>query len=313
MLGYVIRRALLTIPVVAIVAAIVFAMLYFTPGDPALVIAGDQATPAQIERIRVALHLDQPPYVRFFAWIGQFLQGDLGVSVFTGQPVTYMIAQRLEPTLSLVVLAVLISVGVGVPAGVIAAWRQGGTFDKVFVAASTFSFSVPVFISAYGLAYIFATTLGWLPVQGFSPIQDGLGDFVSRLIMPAIAISMIYATLIANVTRSSMLDVLGQDYIRTAITKGVPRSQVLFRHALKNAAIPVITVVGNGIGVLIGGTVIIETIFAIPGIGRLTVDAIMHRDYPVIQGVVLLSSIAYVLLNLIVDLTYVVFDPRVRY
>lgn len=313
MLSYVARRILMTIPVAAVVAIVLFGMLYLTPGDPALVIAGDAATPAEVEHVRVALGLDQPAYIRFLSWIGQLLRGDLGVSVFSGQPVLTLIAQRLEPTASLLLCSIAFSALIGIPAGVFAAWRQGGLFDRMFGLASVFTFSVPVFISAYGLAYIFATTLGWLPVQGFVPLSAGFWPFLSRLIMPSLAIGLVFATLIANVTRTAMIDVLGQDYIRTAITKGVPRSHILFRHALKNAAIPIVTVLGTGLGLLIGGTVVIETIFAVPGVGRLTVDAITHRDYPVIQGVVLLSSFAHVTVNLLVDLSYVFFDPRIRY
>lgn len=313
MLKYIAGRLLLTVPVVAIVAVILFAMLYFTPGDPALVIAGDQATPDEVERVRVALNLDEPVRVRFLTWIGQLLQGDLGTSIFTGQPVLAMIAQRAEPTIAVAVLAVMLSLAIGVPTGVLAAWQHGGRFDRLFGIISSVSFSVPVFVSAYGLAYIFASTLGWLPVQGYVPPEAGFGDFLARLILPSVTISLIYATLLANVTRSVMIEILAQDYIRTAVTKGVSSSQILFRHALKNAAIPIITVAGTGIGIMIGGTVVIETIFALPGLGRLTVDAIMHRDYPVIQGVVLVSSIAYVVLNVLIDLSYVLFDPRVRY
>lgn len=313
MLGYAARRVMLALPVIGIVAVVVFGLLYLTPGDPALVIAGDQASPEDVERIRVALGLDQPPYLRFAGWIGQVFRGDLGVSVFTQQPVTYMIGQRLEPSLALIGASMLLSVTVGMLFGVAAARRPGGLVDKALAAFVTIGFSVPVFILGYGLAYVFASRLHLFPVQGFTPLSQGLGPFLRSLALPAIAQSMVYAALIASVTRAKMISVLAQDFIRTARAKGVGPFALLFRHALKNASIPVLTIVGGGIATLIGATVVTENVFAIPGIGRLMTDAILHRDYPVIQGVVLLSSLAYVAVNLVVDLLYTVLDPRIRY
>jgi peptide/nickel transport system permease protein len=313
MLGYTIRRLLMAVPVMGIVALIVFGLLYLTPGDPAMVLAGDQATPEQIEKIRASLGLDQPPHVRFVAWLWQMANGDLGTSIFSGEPVTHMIEQRLQPTFSLLALSVLLSISVGVPFGVAAAARRGGWTDHALTSFTTLGFSLPAFIAGYALAFIFATTLKWLPVQGFVPLSEGVPAWLRNLILPAVTLSLVYAAIIARVTRAAMLEVLSEDYIRTARAKGVTPWRILFRHALQNAAVPVITVIGIGIATLIGSAVITENVFAIPGVGRLTVDAILHRDYPIIQGVVLMLSAAYVLVNIAVDLCYTLLDPRIRY
>jgi peptide/nickel transport system permease protein len=313
MLIYAIRRVLATIPVMAIVAFFVFSLLYLAPGDPAAIIAGDQATPEDVERIRVSLGLDQPFVVRFGNWIWQILHGDLGTSIFANQPVTHMIAQRIEPTVSLMVLTLVISVLIAVPLGVVAAWKQGSLIDRLVMVVAVLGFSVPVFVMGYILAYLFALELDWLPVQGFVSITDGFWPFLRCLIMPAVALGLIYIALIARITRAAMLDVLSQDYVRTAKAKGVGQRQILFVHALKNAAVPIVTVIGIGVALLISGTVVTESVFALPGLGRLTVDAILRRDYPIIQGVVLLFSFVYVLVNLAVDLLYTLFDPRIRY
>jgi peptide/nickel transport system permease protein len=313
MLGYMVRRLLTAVPVMGVVALVVFSLLYLTPGDPAQVLAGDTATPEQIAKIRASLGLDEPPHLRFASWLWRTVQGDLGASIFSGEPVTHMIGQRLQPTFSLLLLAVLISVGVGVPFGVLAAARRGSWPDRALTIFTTLGFSLPAFIAGYGLAYLFATTLKWLPVQGFVPLSEGLQPWLRNLILPAATLSLVYAAIIARVTRASMLEVLSEDYIRTARAKGVAPSKILFHHALKNAAVPVITIIGIGIATLIGSAVITENVFAIPGVGRLTVDAILHRDYPIIQGVVLMLSAAYVLVNVAVDLCYTLLDPRIRY
>jgi peptide/nickel transport system permease protein len=313
MLAYAIRRILMTIPVMGVVALFVFSLLYVAPGDPAAVIAGEHAAPEDIERIRDSLGLDRPFLIRFAAWLWQVVQGDLGVSIFTNLPVSAMIAQRLEPTLSLLVLSIILSVAVAVPLGVLAAWQHGRLADRALMVLAVLGFSTPVFVVAYVLAYLLASVLNLLPVQGYQPLSSGFWPFLQHLILPALALALAYVALIARVTRASMLDVLSQDYVRTAKAKGVMPRAILFRHALKNAAVPVITVIGLGVATLIGGAVVTETVFAIPGLGRLTVDAILHRDYPVIQGVVLLFSFSYVLVNLIVDLLYTLFDPRIRY
>ena len=313
MFAYITRRVLSTIPVMLFVAFFVFSLLYLAPGDPAAIIAGDQATPADIDRIRASLGLDRPFLVRFGEWLWRILHGDLGTSIFTNLPVTHMISQRLEPTLSLMLLTLVLSLAVAIPMGVLAAWKQGSWIDRSVMALAVFGFSTPVFVVGYLLAYLFALKLGWLPVQGFVPISRGFWPFLRTLILPAVALGLIYIALIARITRATMLEVLSQDYVRTARAKGVGQSGILYVHALKNAAVPIVTVVGIGIALLIGGAVVTETVFAIPGLGRLTTDAILQRDYPVIQGVVLMFSFAYVIVNLLVDLLYTLFDPRIRY
>jgi len=313
MLSYVTRRIIATIPVVLIVAFFVFSLLYLAPGDPAAIIAGDQATPADVDRIRESLGLDRPFLVRFFDWLWRIVQGDLGTSIFTNLPVSHMIQQRIEPTLSLMVLTLFLSLSCAIPMGVIAAWKHGTWVDRAVMMTAVFGFSTPVFVIGYLLAYFFALKLDWLPVQGFTSISHGLFPFLRNLILPAVALGLVYMALIARITRATMLDVLSQDYVRTAKAKGVGQRGILFLHALKNAAVPIVTIVGIGFAALIGGAVVTESVFAIPGLGRLTVDAILRRDYPVIQGVVLLFSCVYVLVNLGVDLLYTLFDPRIRY
>jgi peptide/nickel transport system permease protein len=313
MFAFIVRRIITTIPVMAFVALFVFSLLYIAPGDPAAVIAGDQASPADVERIRASLGLDRPYLVRFGEWFFRVLQGDLGTSIFTSLPVTQLIAQRIEPTLSLMVLTLILAVSIAVPLGVVAAWKAGTWVDRVVVGFAVFGFSVPVFVIGYLLAYTFALKLDWLPVQGYTPLAQGLGPWIKNLILPAITLGTVYIALIARITRATMLDVLQQDYIRTARSKGVAQNSILFLHALKNAAVPIITIIGIGVALLIGGAVVTESVFAIPGLGRLTLDAILRRDYPVIQGVVLIFSFVYVLVNLVIDLIYTLVDPRIRY
>jgi peptide/nickel transport system permease protein len=313
MFVYVTRRIIQTIPVMAVVALFVFSLLYIAPGDPAAVIAGDQATPDDVEKIRRSLGLDRPFLVRFGEWAWRIIHFDLGTSIFTGLPVTQLIAQRLEPTLSLMVVTLILAIVIAVPMGVIAAWKSGTIIDRAIMAFAVFGFSVPVFVVGYLLAYVFALEWDWLPVQGYTPIARGFWPWLENLILPAIALGCVYIALIARITRATMLEVLQQDYIRTARAKGVAQTGILFIHALKNAAVPIVTVIGLGIALLIGGAVVTESVFAIPGLGRLTVDAILRRDYPVIQGVVLLFSFVYVLVNLAIDLVYTLVDPRIRY
>lgn len=313
MFAYVIRRILATIPVMAIVALFVFSLLYIAPGDPAAVIAGDQATPDDVERIRASLGLDRPYLVRFGAWVFDIIRGDLGVSIFTNLPVSLMIKQRIEPTLSLMLVTLILAISIAVPMGVVAAWKVGTWIDRAVMGFAVLGFSVPVFVVGYLLAYVFALQLDWLPVQGYTSISQGFVPWIENLILPAIALGSVYIALIARITRATMLEVLQQDYIRTARAKGAGQRSILFLHALKNAAVPIVTVIGIGIALLIGGAVVTESVFAIPGLGRLTVDAILRRDYPVIQGVILLFSFVYVLVNLGIDLLYTLFDPRIRY
>jgi len=313
MLAYAARRILSTIPVMLIVAFFVFSLLYLAPGDPAAIIAGDQATPADVERIRASLGLDRPFLVRFGEWLWQIVHGNLGTSIFTNLPVSHMIAQRIEPTTSLMILTIVFSIMVAIPLGVVAAWKHGTWIDRAVMVLAVFGFSTPVFVLGYLLAYMFALQLDWLPVQGFTSIRQGIVPFLRSLALPTLALGLVYVALLARITRATMLEVLSQDYVRTAKAKGVGQRAVLFVHALKNAAVPIVTIIGIGVALLIGGAVVTESVFAIPGLGRLTVDAILRRDYPVIQGVVLLFSFVYVLVNLVVDLLYTVFDPRIRY
>ncbi len=312
MLGYVIRRLFSTVIVMAVVAFVVFLLLYLTPGDPAAILAGDAATVDEIRRVRETLGLDRPFLIRFGEWAGALLRGDLGTSIFTNLPVTRLIGQRIEPTLALTLCTLLVAVLVAVPMGVVAAAKAGTWMDRAVMAFTVLGFSVPVFVLAYILIMVFSIELDWLPVQGYRPISEGLWQWARHLVLPSLALGTVYIALIARITRASMLDVLSQDYIRTAQAKGLAPDAVLVGHALKNAAVPIMTVIGIGIALLIGGAIVTETVFAIPGIGRLTVDAILRRDYPIIQGVILIFSGAYVLINLAVDLSYMFFDPRIR-
>ena len=313
MLAYIIRRLGATLVVMMVVAFVVFLLLYLTPGDPAAILAGDAATVDDIRRIREKLGLDQPFLIRFGEWLWALAHGDLGTSIFTNLPVTRLIGQRIEPTLSLTLLTLAIAVIVAVPLGVIAAAKAGTWADRAVMAFSVIGFSVPVFVIAYVLIMVFSIELDWLPVQGYRSFREDAWEWLRHLILPSIALGTVYIALIARITRASMLDVLAQDYIRTAQAKGLDTGSVLVGHALKNAAVPIMTIIGIGIALLIGGAIVTETVFAIPGIGRLTVDAILRRDYPIIQGVVLIFSGAYVLINLFVDLSYMLFDPRIRY
>jgi peptide/nickel transport system permease protein len=307
------RRLLATIPVLLIVAVLVFLMLRLTPGDPAAILAGDAANTEQIARIRESLGLDRPIVMQFGIWFGNLLSGDLGESFYYKQKVTALIGQRLEPTISLAALTTFFAVLVSVPLGVLAAWRFGGWFDRALMGFSVMGFSVPVFVLAYLLIWFVSLQLGWLPVQGYHRLADGFWPYLEHLILPAITLSVIYVALIARVTRASVLEALGEDYIRTARAKGLSELRVLVRHALANAAVPIATVIGIGVAILIGGVVVTESVYAIPGLGRLTVDAVLARDFPTIQGVILFFSAVYVLVNLLIDLSYVFLDPRIRY
>ena len=313
MLGYLLRRVFAAIPVMGVVALFVFLLLRLTPGDPAAILAGDNATAEQLERIRISLGLHEPIYIQFFTWINQLLHGDLGVSLISNVPVLKMIGQRIEPSISIALSTIILSILIAVPLGVIAAWRHGTWIDRFVMGLSVLGFSVPVFVIGYVLIQIFAIDLRWLPVQGFRSIASGLGPFLERLVLPTLTLSFIYVALIARMTRASMLGVLGEDFIRTARAKGIAEIQVLLRHGLRNAAVPVITVIGSGFALLISGVVVTESVFNLPGIGRLTVDAVLARDYPVIQAMILLTSLIYVAVNLLVDVAYTLLDPRIRY
>jgi len=312
-LPYIFRRLLAVVPVMLVVALFVFLLLRLSPGDPAAILAGDAATPDQLAKIRQALGLDRPILVQLWLWLRQLLNGDLGVSLLSGLPVTRIIAQRLEPTLSLTILTMLFSTLIAVPLGVIAAWQHRTITDRTVTVLSVVAFSVPVFVIGYVLMLVLAINLEWLPVQGYRSLSDGIGPFLRHQILPVLTLSIPLIALIARITRASMLDVLDRDYIRTARAKGLRESAVLSRHALRTASLPILTVVGNGFALLIGGAIVTESVFNLPGIGRLMVDAVLARDYPVIQGVILLTSALYVALNLAIDLIYLILDPRVRY
>jgi len=313
MLNFLAKRLLSTLPVLFIVSLLVFLMLRLTPGDPAAVLAGDAASTEQIALIRTSLGLDRSIPEQYVIWAGHLLGGDLGQSYYYKTAVTTLIGQRLEPTVSLALITITLAVLIAVPLGVMAAWRFGGWLDKALMGFSVLGFSVPVFVSAYLLIWLVSLKLGILPVQGYKRIADGVGPWLYHLTLPAITLSLVYIALIARVTRASVLETLGEDYIRTARAKGLPEVNVLMRHALANAAVPIATVIGIGIALLIGGVVVTESVYAIPGLGRLTVDAVLARDFPTIQGVILLFSFIYVMVNLLVDLSYVFFDPRIRY
>jgi peptide/nickel transport system permease protein len=305
MYAYIIRRILATIPVMAVVAIFVFLLLYLTPGDPAVVIAGDYARPADIERIREALGLNRPLYVQFFIWVGNVFSGNLAVAKLIGQ--------RLEPTLMLSLATTIFAVVVAVPMGVLAAWKAHTWIDRLIMVFAVLGFSVPVFVIAYILMWIFSLNLGWFPVQGYKPIGDGIGPFLASIALPTLALGLVYVALIARMTRASVMEVLTEDYIRTARAKGASNRTLLMKHALKNASVPIVTIIGVGVALLIGGVVVTESVFNIPGLGRLTIDAVLRRDYPIIQGVILVFSGIYVLVNLLIDLSYTILDPRIRY
>jgi peptide/nickel transport system permease protein len=311
--AYLVRRLLSTLPVMVVVGLFVFSLLYIAPGDPAALIAGDLATAADIAKIRMKLGLDEPFMVRFARWSWDLAHGDLGVSIFSNLPVAKLIVQRVEPTLALATTTMVFAVVLAVPMGILAAWKAGTWIDRLVMGLAVLGFSFPVFVSAYLLIYSFSIRLEWLPVEGYTPLRDGFWPFFENLVLPSVALGSIYMALIARITRTSVLEVLSEDYIRTAHAKGLAAFRVLVGHALKNAGVPIVTVIGLGIGLLIGGVVITESVFGIPGIGRLTVDAILARDYPVIQGVILVFSGVYVLVNLLVDLSYALIDPRIRY
>ena len=309
---FILQRILSTLPVMGLVALIVFMLLRIS-GDPAAILAGDTASLEQIEKVRESLGLHRPVVVQFVEWFGQLVRGNLGTSLFTGLPVSTLIAQRLEPTGMLALTTIIFSISVAVPLGVLAAWKAGTWIDRIVMIIAVIGFSVPVFVMGYFLIFGLSLNLRWFPVQGYvSPFVD-FGRFISHITLPTITLSCIYVALIARITRASVLEVLNEDYIRTARAKGQIERKVLFMHALKNAAIPIVTVIGLGVALLIGGVVVTESVFNIPGLGRLVVDAITRRDYPIIQGLILFFAFVYILLNLIIDITYTIVDPRIRY
>jgi len=297
----------------AVVAIVVFMLLRLTTGDPAAIIAGDNATSQDVAAIRERLGLDRPLVEQFVSWLGRLLRGDFGESFFFKKQVSELILERVEPTLALATCTIVLTVALAIPLGILAAWRRGTWLDRIVMGFSVLGFSVPVFVIGYLLIYLFAIELAWLPVQGYQRLRDGLGGFVERLILPSVTLAVVFVALIARITRASVLEVLNADYVRTARAKGLSELPVMVRHVLRNAAVPIVTVIGVGIAVLIGGVVVTESVYSIPGLGRLTVDAVLARDYPTVQAVILVFSVVYVLINLLVDLSYTFLDPRIRY
>jgi len=313
MLGYIVRRIIATIPVVTVVAILAFLLLRLTGGDPAAIIAGDSATTQQVAEIRMKLGLERPLVEQFVIWIGRIARGDFGESFFFKKTVAELIRDRLEPTAALAVCTMLLAVSIAVPLGVVAAVWRGTWIDRLVMGCCVLGFSVPVFVIGYALIYLFAIELAWLPVQGYQRISEGFGGFLERLMLPSVTLAVIYIALIARITRTSVLEVMGADHVRTARAKGLGAIAILMRHVLRNAAVPIVTVIGLGVALLIGGVVVTESVYGIPGLGRLTVDAVLARDYPTVQAVILLFSLIYVMINLLVDLTYTFLDPRIRY
>ena len=313
MLSYIGRRILAIIPVILSVAVLVFALLRLIPGDPALIIAGDSATASQLEEIRGHMGLNKSIASQFVIWAGQVLRGDLGVSLHSRTPVLQMIRDRMGTTLALALCTIILSTSIAIPLGVLAAWRQGTKVDRGIMALSVLGFSVPIFVTGYALILLFSMKLGWLPVQGYKPFTSGLLPFAQHMILPTVTLSTGFIALISRITRSSILEVMGEDYIRTARAKGITEQAVMLEHALRNSAVPIITIIGISIAILISGVVVTESVFNLPGLGRLVVESVLARDYPLIQGLILLFSMIYIGVNLIIDILYVVFDPRIRY
>jgi peptide/nickel transport system permease protein len=310
---YIGRRLLATIPVIVIVAVLIFLMLRLTPGDPAGVIAGNAATATEIAEIREKLGLSKPLATQFFIWAGNMFRGDFGESFFYKKTVASMVADRVGPTVALATLTIILATLIAVPLGTLAAWKQGSWLDRSVMGLSVVGFSVPAFVIGYLLIFFFSMKLDWFPVQGYKPLAEGFGPFIYHLILPASTLAIIFIALIARMTRTSVLEVLNEDYVRTARAKGLAQWKVVVGHALRNAAVPIVTIIGIGIASLIGGVVVTESVFNIPGLGRLTVDAVLARDYPTVQAVIMLFSLAYVVINLLIDLAYTVLDPRIRY
>ncbi len=312
MLRYIIGRLLAAIPILAFVAIFIFSLIHLAPGDPAVLIAGDNASPQQVELIREKMNLNAPLAVQFAQWVGGLAHGDLGVSVFSNQPVSKLILQRIEPTFMLALCTMILAILIAIPLGVLAAYKARTWIDNAAMLGSVLGFSIPVFVIGYGLMYVFAIKLKWFPVQGYKPLAKGLLPSLQSLTLPSIALGLVFAALIARVTRASMIEILGEDYVRTARAKGLGMLRILIVHALKNAGVPIATVIGIGFAILVGGVVVTESVFNLPGLGRLTVDAVVRRDYPIVQGVILFFSVTLVFVNILVDLSYALFDPRIR-
>jgi peptide/nickel transport system permease protein len=310
---YLVRRIFALLPVMFVVASLVFVLMHITPGDPVSAMLGMDAAPDDIARMRNRLGLDEPIHVQYVLWLGKLVRGDLGESIFLQVPVTAAVLERIEPTVLLTLLALMMAVGVGIPAGVISATRFGSAVDQFFMMIALLGVSMPEFWLGLNLILLVAVKLGWFPVAGYVPLSVNWLATLRYLAMPAFCLGFIQSTLIARMTRAVMLDVLSQDYIRTGHAKGLPPTVVVYKHALKNAFIPTLTVIGITFAILMGGAIVIETVFTIPGVGRLLIQSVLRRDYPIIQGIVLLIAGTYVLINLLVDAAYAYLDPRIKY
>ncbi len=313
MVLYLVRRLLASIPVIFIVGVLTFSILHIAPGDPAVLMAGEEATPEDVEEMRRALGFDKPIIEQFARWVGRLLKGDLGTSIFSQHSITSLMKPRIQPTLSLAALAITLSIGIGVPIGVLAAWKAGSFIDRGVMLFAVLGFSVPVFWLGFLFIWLFAVKLNLFPAVGFVPITDGVFPFLRSLTLPALANAIPFSALVARMTRSTMLEVLNEDYIRTARAKGLSERVVIIRHGLRNASIPIVTVVGLVFAALVGGAVVTETVFAIPGLGRLLVDGVVRRDFPIVQAMLMVVAVGYVFVNLMVDVAYAYLDPRIRY
>lgn len=310
---YLLRRALAIIPVMLVVATVSFVLIRLAPGDPASVLAGPDATTEDLVQLRTALGMDQPLPVQLVKWYARLAQGDLGQSIFLRRPVVQAVVERLEPTLLLTLWGTVLSILIGVPAGIVSARYHNTAVDQSFMALALLGLSIPNFLLGLLMILVFGVWLGWLPVSGYVPLDEGVWRNLRSLLMPAVSLGVVQSALVARITRSSMLDVLREQYILSGRAKGLSERAVIYKHALKNAIIPTLTVIGITVALLIGGAVVIETVFNIPGVGRLIISAVLRRDYPVVQGVVLLIALTYTVINLLVDLAYLVIDPRIRY
>lgn len=312
MLGYLFKRLLSLIPVLFVVSIAIFLIIHITPGDPASSILGLEATQQEIEELNEQMGFNEPMHKQYTNWIGNVLQGDLGDSIFMKQPVIQAIKEHFTPTLSLAVIAQIIAIILAIPFGIIAAYKRGSMLDTFLMSVSLLGMAIPGFLLGLFLMLLFSVKLELLPVAGYRPLSMGLWTHLRYLILPGISLGTVQAALITRMTRSSMLDVLYLNYIKTARSKGIREAAVLLKHALKNAALPILTIIGQSFGTLVTGAVVVESLFNIPGIGQLIMNAIVRRDIAVIQGVVLFVTLIYVGVNLIVDLLYGVFDPRIR-
>ncbi|MFP3394763.1 ABC transporter permease [Brevibacterium sp. H602] len=312
MAGFLLRRAAALIPVLIVVAIVTFLLIHIMPGDAAAVMLGPEATPAQVETLRESLGLNQPLYVQFFTWVGNALQGDLGQSFFIGLPVSTVIHAALAPTINLAIFAEVIAILIGVPAGIVAARKQGSATDQSVMIGALLGISVPSFLLGLFLMLVFSVLLGWLPVAGYSPLEDGVFETLKYLFLPGIALGSMQAALIARMTRTSMLETLSKPYLKTAKAKGLSGNRIIYKHALRNASMPILTTIGQTLGTLVAGAAVVETVFNVPGIGQLIINSIERRDIVVIQGVILVIAVSYVLINFLVDVLYSVLDPRVR-